>query len=109
MDLPHRDQAVVPLQKVSGYLLNEDHPEGRGKATFFRRLGFRFDEPHVLRLALLRLAQDLKVTESSVHYGLKYVGVGMLDCPNGRRVRVQTVWMLRGGQPPPYLVTAYPA
>ena len=108
MQLPHADDAVVPLEKVTEYLLNVAHPEGGGKAAFFRRYGFRVDKPDVLRAALLRLAREIDVRESTIAFGLKYVGVGVLDGPNGRRARVMTVWMLRSGQPPPYFVTAYP-
>ena len=108
MRLPHADEAVVPLKKITEYLLNDSHPEGSGKAAFFRRYGFRVDMPEVLRAALLRLAREIDVRESRITFGLKYVGVGVLDCPNGRRARVMTVWMLRSGLPPPYFVTAYP-
>ena len=109
MQLPHADEAVVPIQKISGYLLNDTHPDGRGKAAFFRSLGFRPAEPGVLQAGLLRLARDAEMREAVSPFGLKYVGIGSLDCPDGRQVRVVTVWMLREGAPPPYFVTAYPA
>ena len=108
MQLPFAEQAVVPLEKVTAYLLNDAHPEGGGKAAFFRRVGFRVDRPSVLQAALLRLAREVDVQEVVFEYGLKYVGVGTLDCPNGRRVRLLTVWVMRQAQPPPYFVTAYP-
>lgn len=59
--------------------------------------------------ALIQLARDTDMTESPSAFGLKYVGVGLLVCPDGRRVSVRSVWVLREGQPPPYFVTAYPA
>lgn len=108
MRLPHADAAVVPLEKITLYLLNDAHPEGRGKAAFLRHFGFRVEQPQVLQEELLRLAREIDVRESTFAYGLKYVGVGVLNCPNGRRARITTVWVLRMGQPPPYLVTAYP-
>jgi hypothetical protein len=58
---------------------------------------------------LLRMAVHVDMTESEISFGLKYVGTGPLVCPDGRSPRIVTVWMLRESQPPPYLVTAYPA
>lgn len=109
MQLPYAEQAVVPLEKITGYLLNEAHPEGSGKAAFFRHVGFRVDQHGVLQAALLGLARTTEVQESTSPYGLEYVGVGVLNCPNGRRARILTVWVMRLGHPPPYFVTAYPA
>jgi hypothetical protein len=107
--LPYADRAVVPLPKITGYLLNEAHPQGRAKAAFFRRLGFRREQPELLRRALLQLARTSDMTETTFEFGRKYAGVGMLNAPNGQRVRLLTVWVLRADQPPPVLLTAYPA
>lgn len=104
MKLPFADQAVVPDAKILEYL----HPTGRDKAVFFALLGFRRDQPEVFRLALVGLAATIDVVEVVSKFELKYVGTGELRGPLGGRVRVLTVWMLRDGQPPPILVTAYP-
>jgi hypothetical protein len=109
MQLPYAESAVVPIEKITSYLLNDAHPEGGGKAAFFRHFGFRVEQPSVLQEELLRLSREVDVQESVFAYGLKYVGVGTINCPNGRRARITTVWVLRQGQPPPYFVTAYPA
>ena len=109
MRLPDADAAIVPLAKITDYLLNDAHPEGKSKAAYFRRFGFRPEEPHVMAAALLQLARETEMTESHFAFGIKYVGIGSLVCPDGRRVSVQSVWVLREGQPPPYFVTAYPA
>jgi hypothetical protein len=107
--LPFADLAIVPLEKITRYLLNDAHPEGKTKATFFRRFGFRPEEPHMLEAELLRVARAADMREVPFAYGLKYVGMGPIDCPDGRRVEIVTVWALRYGQTPPYFVTAYPA
>lgn len=41
MELPNKNRAVVELEKVRDYLLNEAHPDGYGKAEFFATRGFR--------------------------------------------------------------------
>ena len=109
MRLPYGDTAIVPLEKITEYLLNPSHEDGGSKAAFFARFGFRRDAPHVLELALLHLAKTADMTEVIFKFGRKYVGRGMLRCPDGRRVEVITVWVLRDNQPPPFFVTAYPA
>jgi hypothetical protein len=100
---------MVPLPKVTEYLLNEAHPQGRAKAAFLRRLGFRREQPDPLRRALLQLARTSDMTETTFEFGGKYAGVGVLNAPNGQEVRVLTVWVLHANQPPPILVTAKPA
>jgi hypothetical protein len=109
MRLPFGEQAVVPEAKIVDYLLSETHPIGRGKSAFFARLGFRRDQPELLRRALARLALSADMEEVTFAFGRKYVGAGWLTGPTDARARVVTVWVLREGLPPPILVTAYPA
>jgi hypothetical protein len=45
MKLPKVSTAVVPPEKMVGYLLSETHRDGRHKAAFFHRLGFQQDGP----------------------------------------------------------------
>jgi hypothetical protein len=109
MRLPYADQATVPEGKLVDYLLNVDHPAGQAKARFFLMLGFRREQPEPLRAALLGLAATAEMTETTTVFGRKFVGFGEIRTPSGRVVEIVTVWFLSGGQPPPRLVTAYPA
>ena len=52
MKLPNRNRAIVPLSKVTGYLLSATHPQGRHKAAFFHSFGFVRDAPEALASAL---------------------------------------------------------
>lgn len=110
MKLPHGEQAFVPPEKLSGYLLSETHPTGQSKARFFRGLGFTLKTAHLLEAQLLALAT---ATESAVPspspHGQKYSVVGTIVAPDGRRALVQTVWIVEPGEPRPRFVTAYPA
>jgi hypothetical protein len=101
MSLPFADRAIVSEAKPVEYLLNPDHPRGRGKAQFFLRLGFRREQADLLRQALLRLAATAEMTETSSMFGRKFVGVGEVETPGGQTVRVLTVWMLVDGVPRP--------
>ncbi len=44
MILPDGSNARVDCAKVIGYLLSSSHPDGRGKAAFFIRCGFKVEE-----------------------------------------------------------------
>jgi hypothetical protein len=44
MKLKGIERASVRRRKVVDYLLSLTHPEGRGKAAFFRRFGFHPEE-----------------------------------------------------------------
>lgn len=64
MKLPNADDAIVEEQKLTGYLLNPDHP--RGKAGFFLALGYTRDTWPLLRTDLLALAQTLPIHATTV-------------------------------------------
>lgn len=67
------------------------------------------EEPDLLRQQLLRVAALAEMTETVFAFGRKYVGIGEVIGPSGRRVRVRTVWVVLQQGEPPVLVTAYPA
>jgi hypothetical protein len=107
--LPYCELAIVSDAKLVDYLLNAEHPQGRGKAAFFSGLGYRREQPEILRRALLELATATDVTETRSAFGRKFSGRGEVLTPSGRTMALVTVWMLPDGQPPPQLVTAYPS
>lgn len=45
---------LVDLDKVTGYLLSFEHPDGRAKAAFFARFGFDAGRPLVFVDAMVR-------------------------------------------------------
>ena len=107
--LPNLEQAVVSEEKITGYLLSETHPSGRGKAAFFKRFGFDLDRWDVLAEMLKRHAENHGVTRiEDSPFGTRYVVEGMIDTPVGRTPWVRAVWFLREGHDAPHLATAYP-
>jgi len=110
MKLPHAEQAIVDETKVSGYLLNADHPHGSKKARYFEELGFLLSEPKLLSDALKSLAIAGEVSQvRQTDYGPCYSVEGPLATPDGRNPRVRSVWMVDAGGVAPRLITAYPA
>ena len=109
MKLPRGDEAVVPLRKLTEYLLSESHPVGSSKAAFFRDLGFNDDNVRLLENGLLTIAKDEDVIEDIVSpHGIKYVIDGGIEAPRGALAVLRTVWIVESDQGRPRFVTAYP-
>jgi hypothetical protein len=110
VNLPNGDQAFVPPEKLSGYLLAVNHPIGGPKARFFIALGYRTAAPEELEQAILMLARTgmVRRTERSNH-GIKYVVDGVVTAPMGQPAAIRTVWIVPMGDLRPRLVTAYPS
>lgn len=108
--LPHRDKAYIPETKLRMYLLSETHAVGRTKARFFRGVGFNEANVELLEKGFLEIAQNEPVTEEVFsQFGTKYIIEGDLQSPEGRRLRVRTVWVVEQDETAPRFVTAYPA
>jgi len=108
MPIPDADRALASREKVHGYLLNHEHPDGGSKSIWFGSLGYHRQDWQLLANDLLAIAQTCQHfdTESS-EYGVKYKASGTLLRPNHRPGRVTTVWIVEDDCPP-RLVTAYP-
>jgi hypothetical protein len=108
MMLPDRDQARIDRAKIADYLLSLSHPDGRGKAAFFMRFGFKAQDWEVLADALRAVAvrnPATAVVESA--HGTRYTVDGPLHAPDGRAPLVRTVWIVEPGSTP-RLITAHP-
>lgn len=109
MKLPNAAKAVVEREKIADYLLNPAHRYGASKARFFTGFGFRIEEWERLADALHEHGRTHDVTKTrETGFGPRYEVEGKLDCPNGRRPRVRTVWQMDKGAVAPRLITAYP-
>lgn len=108
MPIPNAPNAFIPSAKISEYLLNEAHPVGRGKARWLLSLGYVPDHPETLEQDLLTIVQTSdNFLEIPTRFGTKYIVVGELHTPVGRRASVKTIWVVEGNSPP-RLVTVYP-
>ena len=109
MKLPNVDRALVPSEKVTGYLLSTTHRDGRHKAAFFLAFGFSADAWQTLVSALLQHAADREVVNTEVtSFGTRYVVEGTMQTPSGRTPGIRSVWFIEIGQVAPRFVTAYP-
>ena len=109
MELPNRHLAYVPGEKITHYLLDVDHPKGKGKARAFRGRGYDESNVSVFIRDLLHVAQTNPVSE--VHQfpnGVHYVVYGVIQTPDGRLMLVRTIWRIDTGQYIPRFISAYP-
>jgi hypothetical protein len=107
--LPHLDRAVVPEAKITNYLLSVRHSGGRAKARFLEGFGFRAQEWHVLRDAIVAHATANDITASyQTRFGTKYEIDGPLPTPDGRTPTVRVVWFVESQETIPRLVTLMP-
>ena len=109
LKLPNADRAVIPREKLYGYLLSSAHPVGRFKARFFARLGYRSDtwQRFDADLRSQHLSQDASLVETN-EFGRKYEIRAILKGPLGPPELVVSVWFIPKDEDTPRLVTAYP-
>ena len=101
--------AYVPEAKVTRYLLDLNHPRGKGKAQEFRKRGY--DESNVAAMIsdLIGVAQSQPVSEvEPTQYGTKYVIYGVIQPPIGGDLLILSVWQIDYGRSAPRLLSAYP-
>ena len=109
MRLPNARFAVVPVEKLLHYLLDERHPTGQHKARIFRSVGYSQNHIGRLRGDLLELASSNMATlDSTTRFGEKWRVSGVLVGPNGGVLRVRTIWIIPRHEFVPQLVTAFP-
>jgi hypothetical protein len=109
MKLPNLEAAVIPEDKIAGYLLSTTHRDGRHKAAFFVSFGFAADAWKTLAAALLTHAAEHEVAKAEgTPFGTRYVVDGTIETPRGRTPRIRSVWFVESNQDAPRLITAYP-
>jgi len=109
MKLPNASHVLVEREKIVDYLLNLTHRYGASKARFFAAFGFRLEEWERLAEAFREHARISEVTRTrETGHGPQFEVEGELQCPDGRRPCVRTVWQLDKGEVAPRLITAYP-
>jgi hypothetical protein len=107
-------EAELPEAKFVRYLLNPEHPDGQGKAKFFRdELGIGATDWRYLAAqfyAGLRSADvgQLRVKSWDEGYGASFNCVMAIRGLNSRMAMVETNWIVKPGSVP-QLSTAFPA
>lgn len=109
MKLPNRNNVIISREKLVQYILSETHALGRFKAKFFLDHGFNKTNVQLFENCLRNIAKSEDVGDASHSpYGIKYVIDGEVKTPNGKRVKLRTVWIIEKGEMRPRFVTIYP-
>lgn len=108
MSIPDGCVLEVSLEKVTGYLLNPDHADGRPKALFFLSNGLNRNDPEPF-IALLHTHFETcdNPTVLETPFGTKYMAEGKLTMPNGTIHLLRSVWIREHGEKIIKFVTAY--
>jgi hypothetical protein len=107
--LPRADRAVVPREKLEGYLLNLGHEVGRHKARVFgTALGIHRGDWEFLRDGIVKGVSAAPVsTVRETPWGRLYEVVVSIEGLNDQTRRVMTVWLVASVGDPPRFVTGY--
>jgi hypothetical protein len=107
--LPQADRAIVPREKLEGYLLNLGHEVGRHKARVFgAALGIHRGDWQYLRDRITEGIVDAAVSAvRETPWGRLYEAVIPVEGLNGETRRVMTVWLVPSTGEQPRFVTGY--
>ncbi len=108
MKLPNPERSLIPFEKLEGYSLNPNHPEGRHKAVVFQAgLGIGLKEAEELRWALRQAIITQEATPTTRNpYGQKYQ-VDFEMTRSNKTATIRSIWILRNGEDFPRLITCY--
>lgn len=99
MQLPYYQSATIDLGKLTGYVLNLSHPEGRHKArVFLSALGITSHDADWLAKALLAALPDaVAYQQSENEWGTSY-RVDTTIHRDTRCATVRTAWLVQNAQ-----------
>lgn len=108
MKLPNPENAYINDNKLAGYSLNPNHPEGQHKARVFKSaLDLDLNHLEELKNALLEAVKnDDAVPDKQNQYGQKYI----IDFSMNRADKtaiIHSVWIVRNDENFPRLITCY--
>lgn len=104
-------KVIIDKVKVTNYLLNNNPPEGRSKAMFFKLYGFDQRRPKQFQNAMKNhfyVNFRTSISEETA-YGIKILLQGPIETPIGKEVLIKSVWFKELNSDFIKLVTAYPS
>src|SRR5215470_6540063 len=105
--LPNGERARIPMEKLTAYCLNPDHPCGKDKARVFAALlGIIRDRANELASLVRQAAMEGDITQEAMTvFGLYY----LVDCaiPTQGNAVLRTIWEIAPGEEVPRLVSAF--
>jgi hypothetical protein len=107
--VPGAEEATADERKFTEYLLNNEHPIGRGKAKFFREIGYDSSNWEDLRCTFLTQLPQVegRHRRTNPNGGSNYEAVLRVQTREGRTTYVRTFWESHPATGTRFL-TAYP-
>lgn len=108
MLLPYANKAIIKEEKITDYVLNFDHFEGKNKARVFSSvLGLKKENADYLINAIrVAILTNDAVRQSESAFGIKYsVEFDLLF--EKKIARVRTGWLIENGNDVPRLITCF--
>lgn len=108
MKLPNPERAIVGIDKIAGYCLNPEHPEGKYKARVFKSaLDLELNDAEELQTILLEAVANYDAIPGKNNpYGQKYI-IDFTVTRGNKQAMIQSVWIVRNDENFPRLVTCY--
>lgn len=106
--LPNAEFAIVPMEKLTDYVLNPEHPIGKHKAIVFEAiLGITMADANYLRDKIIEavMTQDAKPTRHD-EFGQRYKIEFEME-RNGYTATVLTAWIWEPNELSPRLTSCY--
>ena len=108
MRLPNADQAIIPIEKLSGYCLDEEHEHGQHKAYLFSRLlGINRENLDDLRVLLESSIRENEVVavKKTEHGTIYYIDSEVAR--NERTFILRSLWIILNVEIIPLFVSCY--
>lgn len=109
MKLPNVQNAEIPSEKITDYLLSSSSRAGKAKAKFFMSFGFVREKWEEVVKSLIHHAEENEISGiKRTIFGTKYIIDGFMKSPDGSLLNVRTVWFIDDDGDSPRFVTAHP-
>ncbi|MDR4505872.1 MAG: hypothetical protein MRK01_13955 [Candidatus Scalindua sp.] len=109
MKLPNVQNAEIPSEKITDYLLSSSSRAGKAKAKFFMSFGFVREKWEEVVKSLIHHAKENEISGiKRTIFGTKYIIDGFMKSPDGSLLNVRTVWFIDDDGDSPRFVTAHP-
>lgn len=108
MKIPNGHNAQIDKNKILNYILSQTHISGRGKAKFFRDIGYKDENAEQLINVLKEIISRNQIIKTeSTKFEDKFIIDGLINAPNKKEYLVRTIWIIEINKNPVF-VTAYP-
>lgn len=108
MKLPNHENAVISIEKLRDYCLNDDHPRGKHKALVFKSaLDLEKKDSELLKTIILDSLNTNDAIETFRDiYGIRYT-VDITCIRNDKQAVIRTIWITKTNENFPRLTTCY--